>query len=597
MRRFVVIMLAVLLYAVHATAELVPGDLAARYAANLLGMSSVPVPESAAHAPLRGNVTEPAYYVFNNPDGGWVVLSADDRVSPVIGYSQEGRFEVEDMPNNISVWMDGVSEMIGQIRASDSEAPAQVKEAWRSLQASSRLSVGVRKYIPTAKWDQGSPYNDLCPVVAGESKKSQAGCIATAMAIIMRYYRWPQSGTGIIGGYNTATAHTYIKPYSLDGYVYDWDLMPTVSAAGGSWSSAQKQQVAKLIYDCGVMSEMNYTYKNGSSAYASDVVPAVKEHMHYSDKIMFLQRYSYPIDEWYSLIVGEIDADRLVLYGGFSGDDGHAMVCDGYDTDGSKLHINWGWGGRNDGYYTLDLSGTGRVFDESQLAIIGFAPDTSNVIHNGREMLVDVINCDTEGFWYYGLRPFEANTYGGLPDITRNSDMSFSYGCLVNQSGSKKNFELKVCLLDSAGNVRQEGWNMNIRLDGYEGVAIRYSPSQKLDVTPAITDYFKAYYREEGAEWQPVVMDYDAMPDNHGVCCGVTPDPVIILPETCHPGQEIDLKITMGHTPVKSVRWFINGSEYTEPSYLLDAGETVIKAQVEYHDDTEVFIWTTVRAE
>ena len=263
MKRYVLTFLILGAFALYAAAGVVTPERAARYAESVLGMSSTPVAEIGSHnrAASRNGSQDPEYYVFNNPDGGWVVIAADDRVTPVLGYSDKGKFRVDDMPDNISWWMDGVAKVIDNVRDMDMEAPESVRKAWIEIQERGLTTPGNAKTIQTALWDQIEPYNDLCPIVAGESNRSIVGCVATAMAIVMRYNSWPARGTGVTKGYRTYSTDTYIAPDPIENHTYDWSNMPLTNASAESsgWTYDQKSQVAQIMYDCGVSVEMDYT--------------------------------------------------------------------------------------------------------------------------------------------------------------------------------------------------------------------------------------------------------------------------------------------------------------------------------------------------
>ena len=200
-------------------ASVVTPEDAARYAAKFMGMSSAPAPDNVSlqRSASRGGAQEPEYFVFNNPDGGWVIIAADDRITPILAYSESGRFDSDaEMPDNLSSWMNDVSQTIDAVRNSNAVASAQVSAAWSALRGAGANQEGTKKEIETAKWDQNAPYNNLCPIVTGATKHSAAGCVATAMAIVMRHNRWPETGTGTIGGYTTPSRFYRISPYSIE---------------------------------------------------------------------------------------------------------------------------------------------------------------------------------------------------------------------------------------------------------------------------------------------------------------------------------------------------------------------------------------------
>ena len=173
-------------------AELVRPDVAARYAQGVLGMKQTPAVQN--RAPSRDAQNAPQYYIFNNPDGGWVIIAADDRVNPVIGYSNEGSFLTAEMPDNLKWWMDGVAATIDAVREKGDKVAARPE--WRSPKYGAPDAQKVE--LITARWDQREPFNNLCPIVTGENVRSLTGCVATSMAIIMRYNRWPAKGKGVI---------------------------------------------------------------------------------------------------------------------------------------------------------------------------------------------------------------------------------------------------------------------------------------------------------------------------------------------------------------------------------------------------------------
>lgn len=602
MRKYVITILAVLVQLQFAAAAVVPQERAARYAAGLLGMSSLPVAEQSTsqHAPVRGTAQAPDYYVFNNPAGGWVILSAEDRIMPVIAYSDEGSFRTEGMPDNITEWMDGVSRAIAGVRADDSAVPAAVSEAWAQLGQTPKSSA-TGKYYETANWDQEDPYNRKCPRDPIDGKTSAAGCMATAMAIVMRYYEWPQSGTGIIGNYITETRRILINDrINLGKRVYEWSNMPLTNAASAqNWTPAQKSAVAELIYDCGVMLKMDYTYSLGSGAYTDDVIPAMKKHLFYSDKMALQYRSSYPLSKWFSMIVKEIDSGRIVLYGGSSDKGGHAFVCDGYDLEGSKLHINWGWGGTDNGFFTLDLvHGKDDIYNSLQYAILGIAPNTFSVVNDNEYAdFMFFYGEDYSGEKYMGLKPMNTGGKNAPVDIVKDSRLCFSFGGLMNMNDRPVDVNFQVCLMDSSGRERQRGWQVMIQSEEYGLFCIPQTNASTLTVEPALTDYFQVFYSlDDGMTWKPVVPNYE-YDDTRGLCCGVTPDPVIVLPEHCHAGQETDLKLTLGYVPYKNVRWSLNGTEFSGSKIVLGAGPNFIQATLEFYDGSTGTIWTTVNAE
>lgn len=580
-------------------ASVVKPEDAARYAGKFMGISYAPVADNVTsqRSASRNGAQDPEFYVFNNPDGGWVIIASDDRVTPILAYSETGRFDSDaDMPDNLSSWMYDMAKTIDAVRNSNEVASDQVSAAWSALRGVGANEEGTKKEIITAKWDQNAPYNILCPVVTGETKRSAVGCVATAMAIAMRYNGWPEKGEGEIGGYRTQSRRYYVNKYSIDDRIYDWSRMPLTNGATAQWTSEEKQQVAQLMYDCGVMVEMDYTPKeSGSKMYKVPV--AMKEHMSYSDKITLLARASYPVDEWFSIIKDEIDANRVVIYSADGSIGGHAMICDGYDTDGHKLHMNWGWGGMANGYYTLDFSGINAnnlrnvSLDSNHIAVIGIAPDTSTVSHNHKSQLSHYVNSEC-----YGLTPSRNNDVF-KKDMVEGTELQFTLGWFINNTYSSITKEFKVCLMDSSGTIiRQDGWTGILRVPAANDLCYSTEThTSRLMVTPELTDYFKLFFKE-GSEWVPANRNHELFPDADGICCGVTPDPIIILPDECSAGQQIQLKLTYGYVPVKTVKWSVNGTEYNAPTLVLGSGTTEIRADVTYYDESEGTIMATVHA-
>lgn len=578
---FITIIVALALAQV-AKAELVKPEVAAQYARGILGMKEVP--SQSNRGPLRapkhnGQSAAPEFYVFNNPEGGWVIISAEDRVKPVIAYSPEGSFDTNGMPDNLEWWMNGVAEYVEIVRNSDLEASAAVKSAWEYLPLGG--TTGEKKELVTAKWSQNSPFNDMCPIVNTETSRSLAGCVAVAMAIVMQYNKWPAHGKGVIGGYTTSSFNTYVPPFSIDDHAYDWDLLSDdnmLNGKAGMMTSEQKQQVAQLIYDCGVAVNMDFSSEfSGSSA--GRMLKAIVNNMSYSESAALITRSSYSLDKWYSIIKNEIDQDRVVYYDGMGDAGGHAFVCDGYDTNGNMVHINWGWGsGDVNGFYTLDLTLPKRYgfsFSEMQDAVIYLAPETKDIVAEEKSGITFLLYRN-----FYGLQPSSST------DVRIGSELSFKIGWLQNNSVNDVVGEFKVCLMDKDGAVKQEGWSHKMDLPSSNGY-IYYDVTDPtiLMVTPEITDYFQLFIKDDG-QWKPMPGNHDLLPDVDGVFCGVTDNPVILVNGTCAAGQEVYLSLTYGFTDVKTVKWTVNGTELKNNKVTLVSGTNAIIADVEYTDGT-----------
>ncbi len=292
----------------------------------------------------------PAYYVFNNSTqaGGYTILSASQQTEPVLGYTTSGTFDYETLPPAMKWWL---SEYQKQIEYAESMPttdirlyPAAVPDHRKAIQP-----------LIKSKWNQSAPYNQDCPVLHG--KQAPTGCVATAMAQIMRYYQWPQHGYGS-NSYDFEYTYTEDKQEFTDTdsqqmdfseVYFDWTQM-TLTYTSES-TQPQKDAVATLMHACGVSVDMGYG-QNASGAQSRKLPPAYINYFNYDKSAFYHERKYFTTAEWEDLIYNEIASGRPVQYSGSNEKSGHSFVCDGYQADGF-YHINWGWGGTSDGYFKL----------------------------------------------------------------------------------------------------------------------------------------------------------------------------------------------------------------------------------------------------
>ncbi|MBC8486067.1 MAG: C10 family peptidase [Bacteroidetes bacterium] len=296
---------------------------------------------------------ETVYYVFNITNNGFIIISAEDAMIPILGYSFETIYSPDNSPENFKSWMKGKAANIIYLRENNVEATIEIANKWNEL-----LDFNCIEFIPkdggksiepllTCTWDQGHPYNYLCPVnTSGE--KAIVGCVATAMAQIMYYWRYPEQGNGSTsynwGSYGTITAN-------FGETTYDWDGMvdnPTLV----------NLPVALISFHAGVAVHMHYG-TNSSGASSDDVPFALKYYFKYSNTCVLTEHQGISQPTWENYVKDELDENCPVYYSGFDPGpplSGHAFVCDGYHSD-NTFHFNWGWGGYMNGWFTLQNAG------------------------------------------------------------------------------------------------------------------------------------------------------------------------------------------------------------------------------------------------
>lgn len=322
------------------------------------------------------------YYVFaNGEDKGFTIVSGDDRMPEVVGYSAQGTYDPDHLPANYVGFMKAYQETVEALLKGDAQVSGGLAEVrqWRAERAG---SAAVAPLLGGIKWNQGAPYNNMCPLYDG-TNRSVTGCVATAMAQVMMYYQYPKELKTTIKAYNTQTYGIQIPEIS-SGATYDWDnMLPDYSKS--DYSSAQADAVAKLMYHCGAAVKMNYGPSSGAN-----VTPIIlATYFGYdADLMQDLTRTVFTLQQWMTLIDNELKAKRPILYSGQSSDGGHEFVCDGSDGNG-LYHINWGWGGYQDGYFDLTIlqptkggAGSGSAVDgynRNCSMIIGIAPDNGKV--------------------------------------------------------------------------------------------------------------------------------------------------------------------------------------------------------------------------
>lgn len=301
-----------------------------------------------------------AVYLFSSPNGGFLVTPADDCALPVLGYSDKGTVSADAMPPAMLWWLEGLAEEVAQAANGSAMSPGRAMRGVRTEKATIAPML-------TTFWDQGAPFNDLCPELNGV--KTFTGCAATAMAQAMNYFKAPAKGSRSVS--YTWQGHTLTMNFAET--TFDWDNM--LNDYRGAATDAQKNAVATLMKACGYALKSDYS-TSATAAKPQDIVPALVRNFGYARSTMQLYRRFYQLGEWQDSVYASLAAGSPVIYTGQGSEGGHAFVCDGYQSDGF-FHFNWGWSGKSDGYFRLsalnpDALGTGGGaggFNSQQAAV------------------------------------------------------------------------------------------------------------------------------------------------------------------------------------------------------------------------------------
>ena len=296
--------------------------------------------QSSGDAALRPVYTQsagslPAAYVFDTRSG-YMVVSADDVAAPLLGYADEGSFDAANIPDNLRYWLESYASEIAWARDNGVE-PARSR--------ASRADRAPIAPLVKTQWNQGSPYNNYCPIYNGS--RSVTGCVATAMAQVMKYYNYPAKGTGS----HSYTTKTLKISQSMDFSSTSFRWTSMADSYGSFSSTSQKNAVATLMHACGVSVDMDYT-PNESGAPSMNVASALANYFGYDKGVRYLMRDYYGMAEWEELVYNQLVEFGPVQYSGSNTSAGHSFVCDGYSADG-YFHFNWGWGGMSHGYFLL----------------------------------------------------------------------------------------------------------------------------------------------------------------------------------------------------------------------------------------------------
>ena len=341
---------------------------------------------------LRGNNGMATMYAFN-VGKGFVIVAADDCARPILAYSDESAFDYENGPENMKWFLGEISKGIAQAVQAGCHASADIAAQWKQLEnygvTSRGSNVPVVGPLIQTKWNQSPLYNRYCP------PGTPTGCVATAMAQIMKYWNYPAQGTG---------SHSYMHPVygeqsaDFGATTYNWDIMPI--SLGNQSTDEEIDAVAILSYHCGVAVDMDYA-TDGSGAHSPEVPGDMAEYFNYAPEARYIEKGGTATRVWEDLLRVNLDQNMPIYYSGFAGaDGGHAFICDGYDVD-NLFHFNWGWGGSGNGYYVIDgddfeySSGQGIIVDmvpNDLYSAMPMAPDTLVVSVENDESLFGTLS-------------------------------------------------------------------------------------------------------------------------------------------------------------------------------------------------------------
>lgn len=303
------------------------------------------------------------YSVIGYSNGGFAVVSNDDLAPALLGCSVSSSFN--DKNENFAWWLEAVDEAVSEI----------VKSGKQKASSAPDPNVFPTQVGPlmTTRWEQETPYNNLCPTYS--SGHSATGCVATALAQILKYHQYPEHGIGsssvISANGQTVTANFY------EDY-YQWDLM--LDDYKNGYTEEQATAVAVLMRDLGVAAKMNYkSPEQGSGANSDEAMNGLTTYFGF-EGLQYVERIDYSETQWMNMIYSELSNNGPIFYGGYSQNGGHAFVLHGYRADGF-VYVNWGWGGDSDGYYDISLlNPKSTSYSQLQDMVIGIKGEAKDLI-------------------------------------------------------------------------------------------------------------------------------------------------------------------------------------------------------------------------
>jgi len=427
MKQIISIITSLLLLSSVMEAKKVPQETALQTATRFLRNSGTTLRSLSAENLKMVSAAKPAatddtyYYVYSaESSGGFVIISGDDRAYPVLGYSTVETFDPDNLPPSLADWLQHYRDQLEYLLETDPDLPAN--PAWQTAGARDSGS-GQAVELQTAQWNQHEPYNLYCPLLR-EGQHTVTGCVATAMAIVLKYHAdngYRVTGTGM---------HEY-EAYGINHRAYfgtyDWDNMPLTTEE--YVTDRQRIAVAELMYHCGVSIESYYGSSTGSHNFLTSI--ALSDYFGFDKRLAYIEKEQYSDYEWKSMIKQDIDAGRPILYSGTDSEGGHAFVLDGYNDQG-EYKFNWGWGGMyNTAWFTLDALDPNRYsFTDNQAMVTGVRKAESDNISN---------------ICFWGFVRGNLNITSGRVNFT---------GWFINRSYYDFNGSIGVALTDASGNVK-----------------------------------------------------------------------------------------------------------------------------------------------
>lgn len=382
------------------------------------------------------------YYIFSRGENkGFIIVSGDDCLPEILGYTESGDFVEENMPEQLLGWLKYYAGIIEEAQVNKAK-PRSTRISAYDAKASSRTDVPV---LMTTHWHQSAPYNDLCPFLPGTENRAVTGCVATAGAQIIYYYRKDNPDTLMA----TTPTYDYGAPVTTvfpEGTPMKWGIMQP--SYGSSTPAEMNEAVATLMASVGAATGL--TYGSSTSGQISDLVNTFSKYFNLTGICQYKSGISQ--STWENMIYKELEAGRPMVYTGYNETSGgHAVVVDGYQASTNLFHFNFGWGGQGDGYYTVDDETGMNGFTEWQGMVYNIAPKKQNlkgkIENNGtmyayRTNTVNVSVANDGTLPYSGVYIF-ANSNGSKPlNISQAKDEDTE--SVLSNNGTYRDFAFEI---------------------------------------------------------------------------------------------------------------------------------------------------------